>query len=127
MDAHVEKVSWETVEIHATERELIRFNIISNLLLKGCLVTGLIMLKLEILTLILLLINSYIFFRCYEDCVFGTCSNHPDYICKCDLGWTGKDCSINCGCHNHSNCDQGIGICDKCQESTAGKFCHLCQ
>lgn len=63
---------------------------------------------------------------CYEQCVYGYCSASPDYVCKCDLGWTGPDCSINCGCNNHSTCDEEIGKCDRCQNWTEGEFCERC-
>lgn len=53
-------------------------------------------------------------FRCFHDCgIHGKCAS--DYTCDCDLGWLGENCSIDCGCHGHSDCSQGIGICDSCQ------------
>ncbi|KAI4465589.1 netrin/laminin-related [Holotrichia oblita] len=64
---------------------------------------------------------------CYNICEHGTCQGEPDYLCKCDLGWTGDDCSINCGCNNHSNCPNGVGICDECQNWTEGEYCELCE
>ena len=65
---------------------------------------------------------------CYEKCIHGKCSSGPDYQCICDLGWTGSDCSVDCGCHGHSRCDsQGPGKCDRCEENTDGEFCHLCK
>ncbi|XP_023314938.1 multiple epidermal growth factor-like domains protein 8 isoform X2 [Trichogramma pretiosum] len=64
---------------------------------------------------------------CYEKCVHGFCSEAPDYRCECDLGWTGPDCSVNCGCHNHSTCARGPGHCDECQNWTEGEFCHECK
>ncbi|XP_076035463.1 multiple EGF like domains 8 [Oratosquilla oratoria] len=64
---------------------------------------------------------------CYEDCVHGYCSGSPDYECICTLGWTGDDCSQNCGCYNHSTCQKGIGTCDQCRHLTDGDFCHLCR
>ncbi|KAG7161272.1 Multiple epidermal growth factor-like domains protein 8-like [Homarus americanus] len=64
---------------------------------------------------------------CYETCIHGFCSGNPDYKCKCDIGWMGPDCATNCGCHNHSTCHKGIGICDNCQNWTDGEFCHLCR
>lgn len=64
---------------------------------------------------------------CYNICEHGTCQGEPDYLCKCDLGWTGDDCSINCGCNNHSNCPNGVGICDECQNWTEGDYCELCE
>jgi hypothetical protein len=58
-------------------------------------------------------ILSLSFFSCYDPCIHGTCG--PDYTCHCDLGWLGGNCTIDCGCHGHSSCNQGIGTCDKCQ------------
>ncbi|XP_023245420.1 multiple epidermal growth factor-like domains protein 8 [Copidosoma floridanum] len=64
---------------------------------------------------------------CYEKCVNGYCSEAPDYKCECHLGWTGPDCRTNCGCHNHSTCVHGPGVCDKCQNWTEGRYCDACQ
>ncbi|XP_076675324.1 multiple EGF like domains 8 isoform X3 [Andrena cerasifolii] len=64
---------------------------------------------------------------CYEKCVNGYCSEAPDYKCECYLGWTGPDCRTNCGCYNHSNCAQGPGICDECQDWTTGRYCEECK
>ncbi|XP_074634355.1 multiple epidermal growth factor-like domains protein 8 isoform X4 [Acropora palmata] len=63
---------------------------------------------------------------CFHDCgIHGKCAS--DYTCDCDLGWLGENCSIDCGCHGHSDCSQGIGICDSCQDNTDGDFCQLCK
>lgn len=51
----------------------------------------------------------------------------PDYKCECDLGWSGVDCSVDCGCYNHSSCSKGVGLCDSCQEFTTGQFCEICE
>ncbi|KAF2348656.1 EGF domain, partial [Trinorchestia longiramus] len=64
---------------------------------------------------------------CNVTCVHGRCSNAPHYACECNLGWTGVDCSIDCGCHNHSTCSGGIGKCDSCQDNTHGTLCQLCK
>ncbi|CAH4004388.1 unnamed protein product [Pieris brassicae] len=64
---------------------------------------------------------------CYNTCVHGFCLGAPQYTCQCDLGWTGADCSINCGCHNHSMCKTGVGRCDECQDWTEGEFCESCK
>ncbi|XP_033100156.1 multiple epidermal growth factor-like domains protein 8 [Anneissia japonica] len=63
---------------------------------------------------------------CYYDCHYGHCSGSPDYDCICDVGWTGVNCSINCGCYNHSTCVNGTGLCDECQDWTMGEYCELC-
>ncbi|XP_030384738.1 multiple epidermal growth factor-like domains protein 8 [Scaptodrosophila lebanonensis] len=64
---------------------------------------------------------------CYEFCQHGYCSGPPDYACKCDLGWTGSDCSVNCGCNNHSTCTERVGKCDQCQAWTEGERCERCR
>ncbi|EDW76175.2 uncharacterized protein Dwil_GK15317 [Drosophila willistoni] len=64
---------------------------------------------------------------CYEFCQNGHCSGPPDYICRCNLGWTGSDCSLNCGCNNHSTCTERQGKCDQCQAWTEGERCERCR
>lgn len=65
---------------------------------------------------------------CYESCIHGFCSGEPHYRCDCDLGWTGPDCSLNCGCNNHSTCElKGVGVCDECQDWTEGERCERCK
>lgn len=64
---------------------------------------------------------------CYNNCIHGYCLESPEYVCKCTIGWTGADCSINCGCNNHSTCTKEIGVCDSCQHLTEGKFCDKCK
>ncbi|XP_014662466.1 PREDICTED: multiple epidermal growth factor-like domains protein 8 [Priapulus caudatus] len=66
---------------------------------------------------------------CYDECVHGVCSGAPLYECSCHLGWTGANCTVNCGCHNHSVCPQGLGICDNCEEQTwtEGEHCEFCR
>ncbi|XP_063223363.1 multiple epidermal growth factor-like domains protein 8 [Bacillus rossius redtenbacheri] len=64
---------------------------------------------------------------CFEDCVAGYCMPAPDYKCKCNLGWHGKDCGLDCGCHNHSTCAGGFGRCDNCEDWTTGDFCQECR
>ena len=63
---------------------------------------------------------------CYHDCVHGSCSGPPLYQCMCDVGWTSADCSRDCGCHNHSTCQRGVGQCDECRNFTAGAACDRC-
>ncbi|GBP44981.1 Multiple epidermal growth factor-like domains protein 8 [Eumeta japonica] len=50
----------------------------------------------------------------------------PD-VDECGLGWTGADCSTDCGCHNHSTCRTGPGHCDECLDWTEGEFCQFCK
>ncbi|XP_054720538.1 multiple epidermal growth factor-like domains protein 8 [Uloborus diversus] len=64
---------------------------------------------------------------CSVECVHGYCSEADDYKCICDLGWSGEDCSIDCGCNNHSTCNKEIGTCDGCQDWTEGDFCERCK
>ncbi|KAK6618955.1 hypothetical protein RUM44_003336 [Polyplax serrata] len=64
---------------------------------------------------------------CYNDCIHGKCSMAPDYRCNCNLGWTGEDCGTDCGCNNHSTCNQKVGVCDACQDWTTGEFCQYCK
>ncbi|XP_074654134.1 multiple epidermal growth factor-like domains protein 8 [Tubulanus polymorphus] len=64
---------------------------------------------------------------CYYECINGNCSGAPDYMCNCEIGWTGENCSVNCGCYNHSTCTNGTGICDRCEHWTTGNHCELCQ
>lgn len=59
---------------------------------------------------------------CLPKCVHGTCTK--EIMCQCDLGWKEVDCSIDCGCHNHSTCFNGT--CDFCQNFTTGYHCEYC-
>lgn len=64
---------------------------------------------------------------CPERCVQGRCSEAPSFRCLCELGWTGPRCEVDCGCNNHSSCEQGVGLCDRCHNLTRGQHCHLCR
>ncbi len=48
--------------------------------------------------------------RCYHECVHGVCSEAPQFVCNCTVGWMGVDCSTNCGCNNHSTCVTGTVV-----------------
>jgi hypothetical protein len=59
------------------------------------------------------------------------CGEHGDCVapdtCECKLGWTGNNCTVDCGCHEHSTCDvSGVGVCDQCQNHTEGASCDTC-
>ncbi|ESO96650.1 hypothetical protein LOTGIDRAFT_174753 [Lottia gigantea] len=64
---------------------------------------------------------------CLYECIHGNCSGEPDHICNCIIGWSGPDCSVDCGCNNHSTCHTGVGVCDECHHGTTGLHCELCQ
>ncbi|CAN7993576.1 unnamed protein product, partial [Ixodes hexagonus] len=64
---------------------------------------------------------------CTEHCVHGQCSEAPEFRCLCELGWTGTRCDVDCGCHNHSSCEHGVGLCDRCYNLTQGQHCQLCR
>ncbi|XP_076454870.1 multiple epidermal growth factor-like domains protein 8 [Babylonia areolata] len=63
---------------------------------------------------------------CFYECIHGNCSGPPDYQCQCQLGWTSPWCNESCDCNNHSNCSQGVGLCDHCQHRTTGPHCQRC-
>lgn len=46
---------------------------------------------------------------CDIECRQGTCSEDPEFKCNCDLGWTGSDCGIRCGCNN-STCLKQVRV-----------------
>lgn len=63
---------------------------------------------------------------CSQGCVRGTCTE-PD-VCRCDFGYVGANCSIQCQCNGHSNCsgaDQ-LDRCGQCHNNTMGAQCDKC-
>ncbi|XP_049279907.1 multiple epidermal growth factor-like domains protein 8 [Anopheles funestus] len=63
---------------------------------------------------------------CSQGCVRGACTE-PD-VCRCDFGYVGANCSIQCQCNGHSNCtgaDQ-LDRCGQCHNNTMGAQCDKC-
>ncbi|XP_004365629.1 hypothetical protein CAOG_00758 [Capsaspora owczarzaki ATCC 30864] len=60
---------------------------------------------------------------CAQQCVFGVCVQ-PN-VCKCNRGYIGLNCSMDCGCNGHSTC-QTYGVCERCMDNTAGLRCEVC-
>lgn len=63
---------------------------------------------------------------CTQGCVRGTCIE-PN-ICRCDFGYVGANCSIQCQCNGHSNCagPDRLDDCIKCHNNTMGPQCDKC-
>ena len=55
---------------------------------------------------------------CHEGCVHGVCT-HPD-TCSCHFGFVGKNCSTECDCNRHSNCEsvERKNVCLDCRNNT---------
>lgn len=56
--------------------------------------------------------------ECHQGCVHGRCVS-PD-VCECDFGWVGNNCSVQCLCNQHSNC-QSVSqrkVCLECHNNT---------
>ena len=69
--------------------------------------------------------------NCVPHCNLYGCSNTSGVcvapnVCVCNLGFTGADCSVDCGCNGHSTCNAQINQCDSCQNNTAGNHCQNC-
>lgn len=67
---------------------------------------------------------------CKPQCPNVDCGDHGECVgpdeCGCDLGWTGKECDLDCGCNFHSTCSEGVSQCDECQHFTGGPSCDRC-
>ncbi|XP_043253802.1 multiple epidermal growth factor-like domains protein 8 [Colletes gigas] len=63
---------------------------------------------------------------CTQGCVRGTCVE-PN-ICRCDFGYVGANCSIQCQCNGHSNCEgpDKLDVCLECHNNTMGPQCDKC-
>ncbi|XP_046832865.1 multiple epidermal growth factor-like domains protein 8 isoform X2 [Vespa crabro] len=63
---------------------------------------------------------------CMQGCVRGTCVE-PN-ICRCDFGYVGANCSIQCQCNGHSNCagPDKLDVCLECHNNTMGPQCSKC-
>ncbi|KAK0091776.1 hypothetical protein PV326_002712 [Microctonus aethiopoides] len=64
---------------------------------------------------------------CTQGCVRGTCIE-PN-VCRCDFGYVGANCSIQCQCNGHSNCagPDKLNDCLKCHNNTRGQQCDKCE
>lgn len=64
---------------------------------------------------------------CTQGCVRGTCVE-PD-SCRCDFGYVGANCSIQCQCNGHSDCSgpDRLDVCTKCHNNTMGQQCEKCK
>lgn len=64
---------------------------------------------------------------CSQGCVRGKCTA-PD-TCKCDFGYVGSNCSIQCLCHGHSDCvgPDRLDECLDCKNNTQGPRCSRCK
>lgn len=51
-------------------------------------------------------VNKMCIPKCIQGCVRGQCIE-PN-MCKCDFGYVGANCSIQCLCNGHSNCQVSI-------------------
>lgn len=60
---------------------------------------------------------------CTQGCVRGSCIA-PDH-CKCDFGYVGANCSIQCQCNGHSECagPDRLDTCLQCHNFTQGAQC----
>uniref|UniRef100_A0A0L8GCI5 EGF-like domain-containing protein n=1 Tax=Octopus bimaculoides TaxID=37653 RepID=A0A0L8GCI5_OCTBM len=63
---------------------------------------------------------------CTQGCVHGICTS-PNQ-CKCNFGWVGSNCSVECSCNSHSECksEKDTGNCLGCLHNTMGDNCEKC-
>lgn len=63
---------------------------------------------------------------CSQGCVRGKCVDPND--CKCDFGYVGANCSIQCQCNGHSDCrgPDKLDDCIECKNNTIGAQCDKC-
>lgn len=49
--------------------------------------------------------------------------------CDCDFGYVGANCSIQCQCHGHANCEgpDKLDQCQECFNNTMGDQCEKCK
>lgn len=64
---------------------------------------------------------------CLQGCVRGQCVE-PNK-CKCDFGYVGANCSIQCQCNGHANCEgpDKLDMCLECHNNTMGAQCEKCK
>ncbi|XP_011483811.1 multiple epidermal growth factor-like domains protein 8 [Oryzias latipes] len=64
---------------------------------------------------------------CAQGCVNGTCTSPGD--CRCHFGFVGDNCSFQCSCNKHSNCESANrpDVCLECHNNTIGTHCEKCK
>lgn len=64
---------------------------------------------------------------CEKGCVYGKCVKPNE--CKCDFGYVGSTCSIECNCNGNAECagPDKLDECGPCHNNTMGKNCESCQ
>ncbi|XP_048476526.1 multiple epidermal growth factor-like domains protein 8 [Rhincodon typus] len=64
---------------------------------------------------------------CEQGCVNGTCVQPNS--CQCHFGYVGPNCSVQCQCNQHSNCESvsARDRCLQCVNNTKGDHCEKCQ
>lgn len=72
-------------------------------------------------------LDLLLFLSLSQGCVRGNCID-PD-VCRCDFGYVGANCSIQCQCNGHADCkgpDQ-LDVCLECHNNTVGAQCEQCK